>query len=135
MSVRGGVASHGGRRLVPHHQPHLLVAHVDHTLREGLAGILRRAGYDVDEAGHFDEALAVLNKGDVDALVISFALPPDGCSSVLGACYGPLSTVVLGEPGDDVAGTVHDRRVQSVLTRPFPLRALLDAVEKATSKA
>lgn len=74
--------------------------------------------------------MVVLNRAEVQALVVSFSLPPNGCGSLLEACYGPLPTVVLGEPTDDIEVT--DRRVQSVLIRPFPLQTLLDAVAKAT---
>jgi DNA-binding response OmpR family regulator len=100
-------------------------------MREGLAGILDRAGYDVDEAGDLDEALAVLDKGEVDALVVSFRLPPEGCRALLNACEAPPPTVVLNGAVEDLAGMVDDPRVRSVLTRPFPLRDLYEAVEKA----
>ena len=41
---------------------HLLVATGAYSARRGLAGILRRAGYDVDEAGDFDETLVVFGQ-------------------------------------------------------------------------
>jgi DNA-binding NtrC family response regulator len=120
-----------GDRLAPHRRPHLLVAHGERTVREGLSGILGRAGYDVDEASDFDEALAVLDKGEVDAMVASLRLPPDGCLALLDACAAPPPTVVLNGHVEDIEGVVADPRVQSVLTRPFPLKALYEAVEKA----
>jgi DNA-binding NtrC family response regulator len=96
-------------------------------------GILGRAGYDVDVAGDFDEALAVLDKGEVQVLVVSFRLPPDRCLAVLDACQSPPPTVVLNGDAEDVATIAAHPTVRSVLTRPFPLQALYDAVAGAAS--
>lgn len=115
-------------------RPHVLVAHGEATVRKGLVGILNRAGYDVDDAGDFDEALALLDKADVDALVVSFGLPFDGCRTLLNASDGLPQTVVLRASTDDVAAVSANSQVQSVLTRPFPLQALYDAVAAATSQ-
>jgi len=101
-------------------------------MREGLAGIFRRAGYDVDEAGDFDEALVVLDKDNVGALVVSYKLPPDGCLALLDACQSPPPTVVLNGHAENVAAVAAHPTVRSVLTRPFPLQTPYDAVAKAT---
>jgi DNA-binding NtrC family response regulator len=103
-------------------------------MREGLAGIFGRVGYDVDQAGDFDEALAVLDKGEVNALVVSYRLPPDGCLALLDACEAPPPTVVLNGHADDISGIAVHPSVRTVLTRPFPLQALYDAVAKAASQ-
>jgi DNA-binding NtrC family response regulator len=121
-----------GNRLALYRGPHVLVAHGERLVREGLVGILRRAGYDVDEAGDADEALAVLDKSEVRALVVSVRLPPDGHLALLAACEGSAPIVLINGSDDDVARLTEDRRVQSVLTRPFPLQALYDAVAEAT---
>ena len=114
--------------LDPYRRSHLLVAHGERRMREGLAGILGRAGYDVDVAADFDEALVVLDKGNVGALVVSFRLPPDGCLALLDACQSPPPTVVLNGYAEDVAAIAAHPTVRSMLTRPFPLQALYDAV-------
>lgn len=103
-------------------------------MREGLAGIFGRVGYDVDQAGDFDEALAVLDKGEVDALVVSYRLPPDGCLALLDACEAPPPTVVLNGHADDISEIAVHPSVRTVLPRPFPLQALYDAVAKAASQ-
>jgi DNA-binding response OmpR family regulator len=126
-------AGHRGDRPVPHHHPRLLLAHGDPSLRDGLVGILRRAGYDVEFASNFDEAFAILNKADVDTLVVNSQLPPNGCGALLERCHGPLPTIVLGESTDDVEGLTADRRVKAVLMRPFQLQALYDAVARTTN--
>jgi len=113
--------------------PRLLLAHGDPSLREGLVGILQRAGYDVEFASNFDEALVILNHGNVDALVVNSRLPPNGCGALLERCHGPLPTVVLGESTEDVEGLTADRRVKAVLMRPFKLQVLYDAVVMATN--
>ena len=100
-----------------------------------MAGILRRAGYDVDEVRDSDEALAVLDKDEVDAMVVSLRLPPDGCLALLDARGAPPPTVVLNGQAEDTRVVRGDPRVQSVLTRPFPLQALFDAVAKATGRS
>jgi len=126
-------ASGRGDHLTLYRRPHLLVAHGEGSVREGLAGILERAGYDVDEAGNSDVALVILNQGNVDTLVVNSRLPPNRCGALLERCHGPLPTVVLGESPDDVEGLGADRRVKSVLMRPFKLQALYDAVARATN--
>jgi len=96
-------------------------------------GILERAGYDVEFASNFDEAFVILNKADVDTLVVNSQLPPNGCGALLERCHGPLPTIVLGESTDDVEGLTADRRVKAVLMRPFQLQALYDAVARTTN--
>ncbi len=97
-------------------------------------GILERAHYIVEGARDFDEAMVVLSTGEVDALVVSFGFPPEGCRSLLEACHELPPTVVLRDVTDDVEALVTDRRIQSVLTRAFPLQDLYDAVAKATGR-
>jgi len=121
-----------GDRLTPYRRPHVLVAYGERRMREGLAGIIGRAGYDVDEAGDFDEALAVLDKGEVDALVVSDRLPPDGCLALLNGCESLPPTVVLNGPAEDISEIAAHPSVRCVLTRPFPLQALYDAIADAT---
>ncbi len=121
-----------GDRLSLYRRPHVLVAHGERSMRDGLAGILGRAGYDVDEASDSDEALAILDKGEVDALVVSYRLPPDGCLAVLDGCESPPPTVVLNGHAEDISAITAQPSVCSVLTRPFSLQALYDAVVEAT---
>ena len=103
-------------------------------MREGLVGILSRAGYDVDDAGDIEQALAVLDKGEVDEVIVSSRLPPDGWHALLDARGILPPVVVLGDPGDDKAEITADVRVASVLMRLFSLQALYDAVAKATAE-
>ena len=121
-------------RLALYGRPHVLVAHEEEAMRKGLMGILSRAGYDVDGAGDVDEGLVMLDKVDVGALVVSFGLPADGCRSLLDAAGRLPPTVVLSAPTDDVTALSDDSHVQSVLTRPFRLQALYDAVALATGQ-
>jgi len=76
-----------------------------------------------------------LDKGDIDALVVSLRLPPNGCLTLLDACKAPPPTVVLNGHVEDTAEVAADRRVRSVLTRPFPLQALFDAVNDAVHQS
>jgi DNA-binding response OmpR family regulator len=124
-----------GDRLALYRPPHVLVAHGEGIMRQGLAGILSRAGCDVDEAEDADEAMTVLAKTEFDALVVSFGLPPDGCRPLLDGAERLPSTVVLSASTDDVAEVSANPNVQTVLMRPFPLRAFYDAVEVATGQA
>jgi len=133
MSASSRRSSHGAvDRLTLYRRPHLLVAHGERIIRDGVAGILGRAGYDVDVAGDFDEALAILDKGEVDALVVSHRLPPDGCLALLDAYEDPPPTVVLDGHADDISKVLAQQSVRSVLTRPFPLQDFYDAVAEAT---
>lgn len=139
MSAMSRRASHhrlrSGDRLAPYRRPHLLVAHGERRMREGLAGILSRAGYDVDGAGDIEEALALLDKGEVNVLILSSRLPPDGWRSLLDAAETLPPVVVLGDPEDDLAEITADVRVESVLMRMFSLQALYDAVAKASRQS
>jgi len=133
MSASSRRESHGsGDRLTLHRRPHLLVAHGEPIICEGLVGILGRAGNDVDVAGDLDEALAILDKREVDALVVSHRLPPDGCLALLDACEDPPPTVVLDGHADDISRVVARPSVRSVLTRPFRLQVFYDAVAEVT---
>ena len=134
MSGTAQRSNQRGDRLSIHRRPQVVVAHGEGGIREGLAGILRRAAYDVDEVSNLDEALAVLCKSEIRALVVSVRLPPEGCLPLLSACDGSPPIVLLGGPDDDMAGLTEDERVQSGLTRPFPVQALYDAVAEATSR-
>jgi DNA-binding NtrC family response regulator len=119
----------------PRRGPNVLVADDDANVREVISGILSRAGYDVDEAPGHDETLNMLAGGDIDVLVISLRLPPDGCIKLLDACYDPPPTVVLGEVSDThTRDAIHDRRVVSVLPRPYKVKDLYDAVETAAGR-
>ncbi len=132
-STRASRRAHpSGDRLTLYRRPHLLIAHGEPLVREGLAGIFNRASYDVDEAGDVDEALAILDKGKVDALVVSYRLPPDGCMALLDACEALPPTVVLNGLAEDVSEVAARPSVCSVLTRPFRLHTLYDVVAKAT---
>jgi CheY-like chemotaxis protein len=133
MSVVALGQKQAGGHLALYRQPHVLVAHGEASVRKGLVGILGRAGYDVDDVGNFDQALAVLDEAEVDALVVSFGLPVGGCRLLLDACEALPPTVVLSASTDDVAAVSANSHVQSVLTRPFSLQALCHAVAMATS--
>lgn len=48
----------------------------DHTLvREGLAALLNRAGFEVEQAGKAQEAMSLIQKGRPDVAVVDAALP------------------------------------------------------------
>ena len=115
MSASSRRESHGsGDRLTLHRRPHLLVAHGEPIICEGLVGILGRAGNDVDVAGDLDEALAILDKREVDALVVSHRLPPDGCLALLDACEDP--------PPDGGIGRARRRHFEGGGTTQCPIR-------------
>jgi DNA-binding NtrC family response regulator len=134
MSAMAKGSNQRGNRLAIYSRPRVLVAHGEHVVCQGLAGILRRAAYDVDEAANFDEARASLDKGQIGALVMSIRLPPDGYLPLLAACKGLPPIVLLAGSDDEVGGAAEDWRVGSVLTRPLRLQALYDAVAGAMSQ-
>jgi DNA-binding response OmpR family regulator len=115
--------------------PNILVAHSDLAIREAIVGVFSRAGYNVEQARDHDETLAMLTRGDVDALVVSLRLPPNGCISLLDACYDPPPTIVLGERSStDMTTAFNDRRVLSVLPRPYKLKDLYDVIETTAGR-
>jgi DNA-binding NtrC family response regulator len=115
--------------------PNILVSHSDVAIRERIAGILARAGYKVDQAPDHDQTMKMLAGGDIHVLLISLRLPPDGYSKLLEACYDPPSTIVLGEFSDAQMWTaIRDRRIVSVLPKPYKVKDLYDAVETAAGR-
>ena len=68
-------------------------------------------------------------------LLVSSDLTADGCLSLLDASKRPPPTIVLSDPTDDMTELAADPRVEWVLTRPFRLQALSDAVARAVSQS
>lgn len=115
--------------------PNILVAHGDPPTRDGVAGILSRAGYNVDEAPDHDQTLKMLSEGEIDVLVVSLRLPPNGYVKLLNSCYDAPPTIVLGELSDThMRSAIDDRRVVSVLPTPYKIKDLYDAVETAAAR-
>jgi CheY-like chemotaxis protein len=137
-SMRG--ALRGGQRDVDRRM-RVLVADSNPAVREVVAGVLHRAGFDVATAADAGEAVAVLEKDGMDAIVVSLRLPPGGCIALLDACTQPPPAVVLGGPTGvmhamvepEVRAAVDDPRVVAVLREPYKLQELYDAVGRAAS--
>lgn len=55
----------------------ILVVDDDFSMRKGLALLLRREGYRVREAATGAEALAILDKGEIDLIILDLFLPDE----------------------------------------------------------
>lgn len=107
----------------------ILIAEDDRAVREALDRALRLEGYEVLEAPDGSEALAVLERTRVDAIVLDILMPyVDGLSVCRtlrsrGDRTPVLMLTARHEVGDRVAGL--DAGADDYLTKPFALTELL----------
>ena len=117
----------------------VLVAEDDPGISSLVAQIVRRAGYEVDIVGDGDEALLRLEEHSYAAMILDLMMPkrsgldviehlertaPDtlrSCVIVLTAAAGP------------VLNTLADKPIYRIITKPFELADLTDALRDCTS--
>ncbi len=112
----------------------VLLVEDDESLRQILARHLRSHGYDVDEAGSAEEAVAILARGVRPSVVLlDINLPGDNGWDLL---RGP-SLVAAGSPPVVISSalTISPRLlaefgVAGYLPKPFPLETLTATVER-----
>jgi len=117
----------------------ILVVEDEQAIRLALRGLLRRAGYEVDEAESADAALDRLAAAPFDLVVTDLALG-EGRSGmeVLYAVKAqrPETAVVLitGRGGDEVAQDALRHRADDCLAKPFDNATLTGAVRAALDR-
>lgn len=110
----------------------VLVVEDEPDLRSSVAEILRRAGYEVEEAADGVEALALLATRSVGAMLLDLRMPRCGGMAVLDALVDPPPVVVVSAHDLEEAERVRLRsKVMAVLKKPVPPAELLEWVAAA----
>jgi CheY-like chemotaxis protein len=114
----------------------VLLVDDDGALRETAAEVLRLAGFDVTTAANGAEALAILARGPVGAILLDLRMPVlDGWSFLRHRASDPdLSAtpviILSGEPLDTAVAASADLW----LTKPFDESGLIAAVARALAR-
>lgn len=118
----------------------VLVVDDDDAIRALVARVFQRRGFDVETATDGVEAIAALDAGDYDLMLLDLMMPRvDGIGVIdhLTKRDGdrPLpATVVMTAATPDILKRLDRSAVTSVITKPFELADLLAAGEAALSK-
>jgi CheY-like chemotaxis protein len=114
----------------------LLICDDSPTERTSLAQILRRQGYDVDEAADGAAALLLLKTRPYDLVLLDLQMPGVDGFDVLAHVqrHNPeLPVVVLsGLPPDEIGGGLHrlpQHELPPLLLKPLDLRQLFQVIE------
>ena len=115
------------------HSGRILVAEDDRGVRRVIVAALGAAGYELVEAGRFDEAAEELRSLDAwDAVIADIGLPGGSGLGLLEATRGEVPVIVI------TARTTMDNAVAAMragafeyLCKPFDLAELEDAVQRA----
>lgn len=115
----------------------LLVVDDELGMRETLTDILQTAGYDVDVAANGLAALDLLTAGVYDVVVMDVRMPKLDGVSVLQRMGPPPPRVILmtAYALDEQLAQAVEADAFAVVQKPFPVRSLLQLVERAAVPA
>jgi DNA-binding NtrC family response regulator len=115
-----------------------LVVEDDERLRPAMVNALSARGFTVREAGSVKDALSTLNEVSPDLLLLDVVLPDGRALDVLGAIAQltptPRVIAVSGAAGPDESFKLAECGVRAYLKKPFNLKELEAAVERALSE-
>ncbi len=109
----------------------VLVIEDDPNIRQLIQAALTRFGHSVETAGDGREGLGKFDVGTFDIVISDFLLPDVDGAAVLAQIRRLLPGRRL--PAIGISGTpwlMQDAGFDVVLAKPFPLRQLLDAVNR-----
>ena len=113
----------------------VLVVDDEADVRTSVADILRDAGYEVEEAADGNEALAVLARGEVAAMLLDLVMPRCDGIAVMDALRDPPPVLVISAHHIDVlARQKLEGKVVDFLEKPVPPRELLARVAELVGK-
>jgi CheY-like chemotaxis protein len=112
----------------------ILIVDDDDAIRALVAKLFTRRGMDVVTASDGEEAVAQLQAGDFDLLVLDLMLPRlDGIGVLEHIAAAKISTPVIlmtaAAPG--IVRQVPKDQVRKIITKPFDLSLLLAEAEEA----
>ena len=96
------------------------------------AQMLREEGFEVDIAYRGRQALSMLKeKGDYDVLIVGFALPDVSGLDLLHSLERDIPAILIsGYLSEREMNTISRLEGLAVLTKPFPITALVAAVKR-----
>jgi len=116
----------------------ILIVEDEETQRTLLAGLLRKEGYTVEEAGNGSTAMELLRAITIDLALLDFKLPDmDGLSILKGLKeINPEVEVIIlsGHASMDAAMEINRLGGYDYLMKPCELEQLLAKVEGATAR-
>ncbi|MEM9880160.1 MAG: response regulator [Pseudomonadota bacterium] len=119
--------------------PQILVAEDDTAVREFICRALESYGHHADSAPHGGEALEKLHAGTYDLLITDIVMPVmDGIALSLAASSAyPAMPILLitGYSAERERAHNLDALIHDVLLKPFSLRQIGTAVERALRAA
>ncbi|HTT85840.1 MAG TPA: response regulator [Acidimicrobiales bacterium] len=114
----------------------VLVVDDEESVRTSVAAILRSSGYEVIEAEDGERALQMLDRHDVQVVILDVRMPRLDGIGVLDALDEPPAVVLMSAHvlAADVRARIEEK-VVSFLQKPVPPRRLLDEVAAAAGHA
>ena len=108
----------------------------DHpTMREAMRLVLEGEGFDIEEASDGEQALAALQEGRPDLVLLDMSIPGISGTDVLAAVKSDPATaevrvIVVTARGEEGRASAMAGGADHYFTKPFSPIALLDAVEE-----
>jgi DNA-binding NtrC family response regulator len=119
-------------------RPRVLLVDDEERFRWTMGKLLRRRGYDVEEAGSAHEALVRIQKGDVDVVVLDVKMPGMDGIEALGRikAIDPLPEVIIltGHANVDAAVEIMRLGGYEYLLKPCPIEDLAAKIDGALEK-
>ena len=115
--------------------PHVLVVDDEPQMRAVIKRVLTRAGFEVDEADRAEEALAALERGEFDLLVIDLVLPGMPGWELVERLPADLPRVfVSGQAGTALIDHPTSLKEELMLEKPFDAETLLELASLALAR-
>jgi len=125
-----GESDHPPTHDAPRRSLHILVVEDHDAVRRTVVDMLEVAGHRVSEASGCTEAIAWLERGEPFDVMLSDVVMPDGSGVTLADRVGPERTLLMsGYPRSELSA----RDDLRLLSKPFTLTALLDAIAEIAS--
>ncbi len=119
-------------------KPRVLVVDDEPNMRWTMGEFLKRAGYEPVQAADFDEAMAALSDGDMDAAVVDIVMPGKNGIDLLKELSGRGSYVpvvmITGEPNSSLVPEIVRAGAYDFIAKPILKETLIKAVARAVER-
>lgn len=116
----------------------ILVVDDDRSLRVALAGLLREAGYEVEQAGDGPTGLAMLRQGPFDLVLLDIMLPGDlsgldVLAQVRDLAYSPRVVMMTADDAPETLLGAVRGQAHRYLRKPFAPARIVEVVQDVLS--